>query len=97
MIKAETTLNKALNHLLERAKTYDVSEGERSIPLTVEIFNTLTGSKLTSEQGWIFMTILKLVRSQQGNFKADSFEDLAAYAALACEEASKRESEYGKH
>lgn len=36
------------------------------------------------------MALLKMVRSQQGNYKADNYEDLAAYSALmgeaACEE-----------
>lgn len=89
MINAADILAAAKEHLANRAATYDADgEGERSMAKTVEIFNTLTGHGLTVEQGWLFMVCLKLVRSQQGKFKRDNYEDGAAYFALACEEAS---------
>lgn len=85
-------LEKAAGHLKDRAATYDKPEGERSIGATVKAFNAVTGDGLMSseERGWLFMAILKMVRSQQGNYRADNYEDLAAYGALmgesACEE-----------
>ncbi len=79
-------LNSAAGHMKERAATYD-ERGERSIEKTVDMFNTLTGHSLTSEQGWLFMVCLKMVRAQQGEFRADSYEDGAAYFALAGEAA----------
>lgn len=85
-------LEKAAGHLKDRADTYDKPEGERSIGATVAAFNAVTGDGLmnSEERGWLFMSILKMVRSQQGNYKADNYEDLAAYGALmgeaACEE-----------
>lgn len=78
----------AAAHLEERANTYDASSGERSIASTVRMFNTLTGFDLSEEQGWLFMVCLKLARAQQGAFRADSYEDGAAYFALAGEAAS---------
>ena len=57
-------------------------------------FNALTGKQLTVEQGWLFMVCLKAARTQQGEFRADNYEDGAAYFALACEEAS---NEKGNH
>jgi hypothetical protein len=84
-------LTKAVGHLQDRAVTYDKPEGERSMAKTVEMFNALTDSAITEEQGWKFMALLKLVRSEQGNFKADNFEDGAAYMALAGETASKNQ------
>lgn len=54
---------------------------------TVSAFQAITGVTLTVEQGWLFMAVLKAVRSQQGNFKMDSYEDGAAYFALAGEQA----------
>ncbi len=84
-MKAEEILTKAAGHLADRAKTYDKPEGERSMEKTVAMFNTLTGTQLTTEQGWLFMVILKMVRSQQGDYKADNYEDGAAYFALAGE------------
>ena len=85
-------LEKAAGHLKDRAETYDKPDGERSIGATVAAFNAVTGDGLmnSEERGWLFMSILKMVRSQQGNYKADNYEDLAAYGALmgeaACEE-----------
>ena len=85
-------LEKAAGHLKNRAATYDKPEGERSIGAAVAAFNAITGDGImnTGERGWMFMAILKMVRSQQGNYKADNYEDLAAYGALmgeaACDE-----------
>lgn len=85
-------LEKAAGHLRDRAETYDKPDGERSIGATVAAFNAVTGDGLmnSEERGWLFMSILKMVRSQQGNYKADNYEDLAAYGALmgeaACDE-----------
>jgi hypothetical protein len=87
-MKAEDILTKAAGHLADRAKTYDRPEGERSMEKTVQMFNTLAGTQLTTEQGWLFMVLLKMVRSQQGDYKADNYEDGAAYFALAGERTS---------
>ena len=90
MIKtAGDFLGAALNHLGDRASTYDNPTGERSMGRTVEAFNAITGHKLTEEQGYLFMCLLKQVRSQQGKYKSDSYEDGAAYFALMGECAAK--------
>ena len=39
----------------------------------------------------MFMIFLKAVRTQQGNFKADNYEDGAAYFGLMGEAASARD------
>jgi len=87
-------LHAAAQHMEDRASTYDAPSGERSMEKTVQMFNALMGSDrfMTTEQGWMFMALLKIVRSQQGDFKLDNYEDLAAYAALAAEEASERQT-----
>lgn len=85
---AADILKAALGHMEDRAATYDKPEGERSMPATVEAFNALTGHQLTAEQGWLFMTVLKLCRTQQGGFRADNYEDGSAYFALMGEQAS---------
>lgn len=72
----------AVNHMRDRARTYDSPMGERSMAKTVAAFNALTGHALTEEQGWLFMGVLKMARTQQGAFRSDNYEDLAAYAAL---------------
>ncbi|QDP66962.1 MAG: hypothetical protein Unbinned3138contig1000_4 [Prokaryotic dsDNA virus sp.] len=83
--RADEILTQAAAELADRAKTYDAPEGERSMGKTVAAFNAITGHSLTEQQGWQFMEILKIVRSNQGAFRADSFTDAAAYAALAGE------------
>lgn len=85
-------LGAALGHLEDRASTYDSPQGERSIERTVRVFAALTDIQLTEEQGFLFMEVLKQVRSLQGKFKADSYEDLAGYAALRGEAAAKARS-----
>ena len=82
-------LGAALGHLEDRAATYDSPQGERSMGRTVEAFNAITGHKLSEEQGYLFMALLKAVRSQQGEYKSDSYEDGAAYFALMGEVSEK--------
>lgn len=96
---APAILKTAIKHMEDRAATYDQPQGERSMGKTVTMFNLLTDRKLndlglayhgvTEEEGWLFMVCLKMVRSQQGDYRADSYEDGAAYFALAGESASK--------
>lgn len=87
-MKAHDILQAASGHMKDRAATYDKPEGERSMGATVAAFSAVTGHKLTEEQGWLFMALLKAVRSQQGALRMDSYEDGAAYFALAGEAAS---------
>lgn len=88
---AASILEAGLGHMKDRAATYDKPEGERSIEATVKAFNAVTGdgSMNTEERGWLFMLLLKAVRSQQGNFKQDNYEDGAAYFGLMGEAAAK--------
>jgi hypothetical protein len=86
---APEILRTAIGHMEERAATYDQPQGERSMGKTVQMFNTLTEHGLTEEQGWLFMACLKMVRAQAGRYRADSYEDGAAYFALAGESAAQ--------
>lgn len=90
-VKAHEVLQTGVNHMKDRETKYDQDSGERSMKKTVEMFNTLTGSDLSEEQGWKFMVCLKLVRSEYGNFQLDDYEDMAAYCGLAAEPASKKD------
>jgi hypothetical protein len=87
-MKATEILNAAGKHLADRGATYDKPEGERSMQKTITAFNAIADQSLTVEQGWLFMTLLKAVRTQQGCYKPDNYEDGAAYFALAGEQAS---------
>ena len=97
MKKIDTITLPTANHFLEAAKghlgargvTYDKPTGERSMERTIKVFAALTDIQLTEEQGWCFMEVLKQVRSLQGKFKADNYEDLAGYAALRGEAAAR--------
>lgn len=85
--RAPDFLRAALQHMDDRAATYDKPEGERSMGATVAMFNALTGHSLSEAQGWKFMVCLKLVRSEQGAYREDNYEDGAAYFGLAGEAA----------
>lgn len=78
-----------VGHMKARAKTYDAPQGERSMSKTVAAFNVITGHNVTEEQGWHFMGLLKMVRSQQGEYHEDNYQDQASYAGLAGESAAK--------
>lgn len=86
--KSEDILERAAGHLRDRAETYDSGNGERSMGKVVAMFNTLCESQITTEQGWQFMALVKMVRCNQGEYKADNYEDGAAYFALSGEQAS---------
>ncbi len=91
MTTAHEILLAGIGHMQDRAATYDKPEGERSMVATVAAFNAVTGDGRmdTEERGWLFQLLLKAVRSQQGGFKLDNYEDGAAYFGLAGEAASK--------
>jgi len=78
----------AVTEMDDRADTYDNPDGERSMGNTVAAFSAITGVDMTEEQGWLFMVCLKAVRTQQGDYRADSYIDGAAYFGLAGEAAS---------
>lgn len=86
--QATDILQEAKQTIAQRGVMYDSTgqKQERSMSKVVAMFNAMTGHELTVGQGWKFMCLLKLARSEQGEFNIDSFIDLAAYAALAGEE-----------
>ena len=86
---AHMILDTAAGHLKDRAKAYDKPEGERSMGNAVRAFSAVSGVEMTEEQGWLFMALLKAVRTQQGAYRADNYEDGAAYFALAGETAAR--------
>jgi len=82
-ITAQQLLNKAQTHMQARAATYDKPEGERSMAATVTAYNAITGHSLTEANGWLLMSVLKMVRdNQRKEAHVDSVEDLVAYASL---------------
>lgn len=90
---AANLLKAGLQHMDDRAATYDAPAGERSMGKTVAAFNALTGHELTEAEGWLFMGVLKMARTTQGNFRRDNFEDMAAYAGLYGEAAAKEKEQ----
>lgn len=86
-ITAKNILHTAEMLLKDRGEKYDSAQ-ERSIPAVVTAFNALAGHALTAEQGWLFLTLVKIARAQNG-YKADNYDDGAAYMALMGEQAAK--------
>lgn len=85
-VTASGVLQSAGSHILERGETYDSEGGERSMSATVQAFNAITGNGLKESEGWLFMVLLKAARAHQKHaYHADSYEDMAAYVALAAE------------
>ena len=93
-MKATTILEKAAQHMRDRAATYDKPEGERSMGKTVAAFNAITGRDLTTAEGWLMLAVLKQVRVFQNSAvpHVDSLEDGPAYLALMAEEMLSGES-----
>ena len=91
---AAKILSEAIKTMEVRGSLYDSksvgSKEERSMLKTVKMFEVLTGVSISEEQGWKFMAVLKLVRSETGNAShKDNYLDGAAYMALAGETALK--------
>lgn len=85
---AHEFLKAGIGHMEDRASVRDSEDGERSMKSTVNAFNAIFGTEITEEQGWHFMTLLKISRSKGGDYRKDDYEDAAAYQALAGETAS---------
>lgn len=84
---AITFLEKASSLMRERGQQYDKPQGERSMGVTINAFNIITGRDLKESEGWLLMQLLKDVRQWQNpdKYHADSAEDCIAYAALKAE------------
>ena len=87
--RAQDLLIQAADTIDQRAAERDQADGERSMARTVAAFNALTGHRLSETQGWQFMALLKLSRSNGGRLQLDDYVDGAAYVALAGESATK--------
>jgi hypothetical protein len=83
MPEASRILGQAKHALDDRAASRDTPGGERSMALTVEIFNAATGLDLTEAQGWQFMIALKWARANNGKrHSPDDYVDMSGYVAL---------------
>jgi len=90
VIPAEQLLHHAFTAMERNTATRDTGTGERSLPLTVKLFNQLTGHNLDCREAAVFMTCLKLARAQVSVNNGvppviDDYIDGAAYLALAGE------------
>lgn len=88
-IRADEVLEMARAIMLKRGRLRD-SGSERSMQRIVNVFEALTGNKLTEVEGWTFMVVLKLCREQTGS-DIDNWIDGAAYMALAAETIARKE------
>jgi hypothetical protein len=83
-MKAIDFLNRAGEHMQDRAAQYDKPEGERSAAAAAKAFNAITGKDLTEADVWLILAMIKAVRCQ-GKYHQDSQEDLIAYCSLYSE------------
>jgi hypothetical protein len=83
-VTALDLMERAAQHMRDRAVSYDKPEGERSMGQTIAAFNAITGRDLKETEGWLLMQILKDVRlfQRRDTVHMDSLEDCIAYAAL---------------
>lgn len=86
-MEAQEILNQALKEMDARGRQSKDGTKERSMAATVAAFNAITGRELTETEGWMFMVVLKAVRTIQRVGSIDSFVDGAAYFSLAGESA----------
>lgn len=75
-------LNQAGAIQAERAREYEQAGGERSTAKIVAAFNAITGRDLRESEGWLFLQLLKMVRSEAGGIHSDSVLDSVSYASL---------------
>lgn len=87
-MKAKQILQEGIDTMNERAAERGQHE-ERVMANIVWAFNALTGHDLKVSQGWLFMTVLKAARAENGTmFRKDDYMDGANYFALYGEEVS---------
>lgn len=84
---AADILQLGLATLEQRGRDRDQPDGERTMPSVVRAFEALTGHRVTEQQGWLFMALIKVKRSQSGAPDLDHYVDGANYFALAGESA----------
>jgi hypothetical protein len=91
-MKSHEFLQAAIDVQAERGKQYDKPSGERSMGATISAFNCITGRTLEESDGWLILSILKLVRQAQNpdQYHHDSALDFVAYASLYAEAASEQ-------
>lgn len=97
-VKSETAidiLRNSADHIEKRSIQRDQPNGEKSFNMAAELCNVMLRDKLseclTGEDIAMILLQVKVVRSRYGVLVIDDYEDMAAYAALAFEEAIKDE------
>lgn len=101
-MKAHQILEAGLGHMKDRSATYDKPAGERSMGATVDAFRAITGHDLTEEQGWLFMGLLKMVRSQQGGLQGEAAwaertnQEFGQQNTIDCRTKEERAAEIGR-
>lgn len=85
-------LNEASRTMEQRAKLRDSEEGERTAAQIAKVFNVITGHELSESDAWMFLLVLKIVRSRNGKYNRDDYVDMAAYAGLLgeCESVTRK-------
>lgn len=85
---AVSFLEEAAETMKARAALRDKPSGERTAKKIAEVFNAITGHDLTESDAWMFLIVLKIVRSRSGKYNRDDYVDLGAYSSLLGEHES---------
>lgn len=92
-MKATEILQKAASIMEERGKQYDQENGERSMGKAISAFNAIKSASLSESDGWLLLTILKMVRdNMKQQPHEDSIHDMVAYSSLYGESRLQSES-----
>lgn len=79
---AYSFLEEAVTTMKARAELRDKEDGERTAAQIAKVFNVITGHTLSEADAWMFLIVLKIVRSRSGRYNKDDYVDLAAYSGL---------------
>jgi len=91
-VNAPDYLRAGIAAMESRGTERDAPGGERSMARAVTAFNAIYGARMTEEQGWMFMAVLKAARSAYGTRVRDDYIDGAAYFSLAGEAADRKDA-----
>ena len=88
-MNATDFLQAGIDAMKDRAVQRDAPSGERSAARAAAIFTAWKGREMTEDDAWCFLMCLKMARSEQGQFHADDYVDMASYPALLGEHRAK--------
>jgi hypothetical protein len=75
-------LEEASQAMKQRAALRDAEDGERTAAQIAKVFNAITGHEISEADAWMFLLVMKIVRSRNGKYHRDDYVDGSSYFAL---------------